>query len=88
MQPDDPSTQFVNPEGSHDVHPSGAGIHLLLNFLYVIAIGVWINVTFCIAAVEDRGVDVHERVDVESIQNDVVRSGDVYESNVLMNVIM
>lgn len=53
MQPDDPSTQSVNPEGSHDVHPSGAGIHLLLNFLYVIAIGVWINVTFCIAAVED-----------------------------------
>ena len=75
MQPDDPSTQSVNPEGSHDVHPSGAGIHLLLNFLYVIAIGVWINVTFCITIVEDQGVDVHECVDVESRQNDVVRSG-------------
>ena len=75
MQPDNPSTQSVNAEGSHDVHLSGGGIHLLLNFLYVIAIGVWINVTFCIAAVEDRGVDVHERVGVESIQNDVVRSG-------------
>ena len=65
----------MDAEGSHDVHPSGAGIHLLLNFLYVIAIGVWINVTFCIAVVEDREVDVHERVDVESRQNDVVRSG-------------
>ena len=75
MQPDNPSTQSVNVEGSHDVHPSGGVIHLLLNFLYVIAIGVWINVTFCIAAVEDRGVDVHECVDVESRQNDVVRSG-------------
>ena len=75
MQPDNPSTQSVDAEGSHDAHHSGGVIHLLLNFLYVIAIGVWINVTFCIAAVEDRGVDVHERVDVESIQNDVVRSG-------------
>ena len=44
-------------------------------FLYVIAISVCINVTFCIVAIEDRGVDVHERVDVESRQNDVVRSG-------------
>ena len=83
MQPDDPSTQSVNAEGSHDVHPSGGGIHLLLNFLYVIAIGVWINVTFCIAVVEDRGVDVHERVDVESRQNDVVRSGKEHHSYVI-----
>ena len=65
----------MDAEGSHDVNPSGGGIHLLLKKLYVIAIGVWINITFCIAAVEDRGVDVHERVDVESRQNDVVRSG-------------
>ena len=83
MQPDNPSTQSVNVEGSHDVHPYGGGIHLLLIFLYVIAIGVWINVTFCIAAVEDRGVDVHERVDVESIQNDVVRSGKERHSYVI-----
>ena len=75
MHPDNPSTQSVDVEGSHDVHPSGGGIHLLLIFLYVIAIGVWINVTFCIAAIEDQGVDVHELVDVESRQNDVVRSG-------------
>ena len=53
MQLDNPSTQFVNAKGSHDVHPSGGGIHLLLNFLFVIAIDVWINVTFCIAVVED-----------------------------------
>ena len=33
------------------------------------------NVTFCIAVVEDRGVDVHECVDIESRQNDVVRLG-------------
>ena len=65
------------------MHPSGGGIHLLLKFLYVIAIGVWINVTFCIAAVEDRGVDVHESVDVESIQNDVVRSGKECHSYVI-----
>ena len=52
MQPDNP-TESMDAEGSHDVHPSGGGIHLLLNFLYVIAIGVWINVTFCIAVVED-----------------------------------
>jgi hypothetical protein len=83
MQPDNPSTQSVHDEGSHDVHPSGGGIHLLLKFLYVIAIGVWINVTFCIAAVEDRGVDVHERVDVESRQNDVVRSGKERHSYVI-----
>ena len=83
MQPGDPSTQSVNPEGSHDVHPSGAGIHLLLNFLYVITIGVWINVTFCIAAVEDRGINIHERVDVESKQNDVVRSGKERHSYVI-----
>ena len=75
MQPDNPSTQSVDAESLHDVHPSGGGIHFLLNFLYVIAIGVWINVTFCIVAIEDRGVNVHERVDVESRQNDVVRSG-------------
>ena len=83
MQPENPSTQSVNAEGSHDVHPSGGGIHLLLIFLYVIAIGVWINVTFCIAAVEDRGVDVHERVDVESRKNDVVRSGKECHSYVI-----
>ena len=83
MQPDNLSTQSVNVEGSHDVHPSGGGIHLLLFFLYVIAIGVWINVTFCIAAVEDRGVDVHERVDVESRQNDVVRSSKECHSYVI-----
>ena len=65
----------MDAEGLHDVHPSGGGIHLLLNFLYVIAIGVWINVTFCIAATKDRGVDVHEHVDIESRQNNVVRSG-------------
>ena len=65
----------MNAEGSHDVHPSGGGIRLLLNFLYVIAIGVWINVIFCIEVVEDRGVNVHECVDIESRQNDVVRSG-------------
>ena len=75
MQPDNPSTQSVNVEGSHDVHLSGGGIHFLLKNLYLITIGVQINVTFCIATVEDRGVDVHERVDVESRQNDVVRSG-------------
>ena len=75
MQPDNPFTQSMDAEGLHDVHPSGGGIHLLLKFLYVIAIGVWINVTFCIAALEDQGVDVHEHVDVESRQNDVVRSG-------------
>ena len=75
MQPDNPSTQSVDAEGSHDVHPSGGGIHLLLIFLYVITIGVWINVSFCIAVVEDQGIDVHEPVDVESRQNDVVRSG-------------
>ena len=83
MQPDNPSTQSVDAEGSHDVHPSGGGIHLLLNFLYVIAIGVWINVTFCIAVVEDRGVDVHEHVDVESKQNDVVKSGKECHSYVI-----
>ena len=83
MQPDNPSTQSVDAEGSHDVHPSGGGIHLLLNFLYVIAIGVWINVTFCIAVVEDRGVDVHEHVDVESRQNDVVISGKERHSYVI-----
>ena len=70
-------------EGSHDVHPSGGGIHLLLIFLYVIAIGVWINVTFCIEVVEDRGVDVHERVDIESRQNDVVRLGKECHSYVI-----
>ena len=83
MQPDNPSTQSVDAEGSHDVHPSGGGIHFLLKNLYVIAIGVWINVTFCIAVVEDRGVDVHERVDVESRQNDVVRSGKERHSYVI-----
>ena len=83
MQPDNPSTQSMNAEGLHDVHPSGGGIHFLLNFLDVIAIGVWINVTFCIAAIEDRGVDVHERVDVESRQNDVVRSGKECHSYVI-----
>ena len=75
MQPNNPFTQSVN--------PSGGGVHFLLIFLNVIAIGVWINVTFCIAAVEDRGVDVHERVDVESIQNDVVRSGKERHSYVI-----
>lgn len=75
MQPDNPSTQSMHNEGSHDVHPSGGGIHLLLKFLYVITIGVWINVTFCIATVEDRGVGAHEHVEVESRQNDVARSG-------------
>ena len=74
MQPNNP-TESMDAKGLHDVHPSGGGIHLLLNFLYVIAIGVWINVTFCISALDDRGVHVHERVDVESRQNDVVRSG-------------
>ena len=83
MQPDNPSTESVDAEGSHDVHPSGGGIHLLLKILYVIVIGVWINVTFCIAAIEDRGVDVHERVDVESRQNDVVRSGKERHSYVI-----
>ena len=83
MQPDNPSTQSVHAEGSHDVHPSGGGIHFLLNFLYVIAIGVWINVTFCIADVEDRGVGVHEHVDIESRQNDVVRLGKERHSYVL-----
>ena len=83
MQPDNPSAESVDAEGSHDVHPSGGGIHLLLNFLYVIAIGVWINVTFCIATVEDWGVDVHERVHVESRQNDVVRSGKEHHSYVI-----
>lgn len=83
MQPDNPSTQFVVAEGSHDVHPSSGGIHLLLNFLCVIAIGVWVNVTFFIAAVEDQGVDVHERVDIESRQNDVVRSGKECQSYVI-----
>ena len=83
MQPDNPSTQSVDAKGSHDVHPNGGGIHFLLNFLYVIAIGVWINVTFCIAAVDYRGVDVHERVDVESRQNDVVRSGKERHSYVI-----
>ena len=83
MHPDNPSTQSVNVEGSHDVHPSGRGIHFLLNFLYVIAIGVWINVTFCIAPVEDWGIDVHERVDVESKKNDVVRSSKERHSYVI-----
>ena len=83
MQPDNPSTKSVDVEGLHDVHPSGGGIHLLLNFLYVIAIGVWVNVTFCIAVVEDRGVDVHEHVDIESRQNDVVRSGKERHSYVI-----
>ena len=83
MQPDNPSTQSVHDEGLHDVHPSGGGIHFLLNFLYVIAIGVWINVTFCIVAVEDRGVGVHEHVEVESRQNDVARSGKERHSYVL-----
>ena len=83
MQLDNPSTQSVDAEGSHDVHPTGAGIHLLLNFLYVIAISVWINVTFCIVTIEDRGVNVHERVDVESRQNDVVRSGKERHSYVI-----
>ena len=73
----------MNVEGSHDMHPSGGGIHFLLNFLYVIAIGVWINVTFCIVVVEDQGVDVHERVDVESRQNDVVRSGKEHHNYVI-----
>ena len=83
MQPDNPSRQPMDAEGSHDVHPSGGGIHFLLNFLYVIEIGVWIKVTFCIAAVEDRGVDVHEHVDVESRQNDVVRSIKEWHSYVI-----
>lgn len=83
MQLDNPSTQFLNVEGLHDVYPSGGGMHLLLNFLYVIAIGVWINVTFCIVVVEDRGVDVHEHVDVESRQNDMVRSGKERHSYVI-----
>ena len=30
MQPNNPSTQPVDAEGSHDVHPSGGGIHFLL----------------------------------------------------------
>ena len=68
MQPDNPSTQSLDAEGSHDVNPSGGGIHFLLKNLYVIAIGFWINVTFCIAVVEDQGVNFHERVDVESRQ--------------------
>ena len=83
MQLDNPSAESVDAEGLHDVHPSGGGIHLLLIFLYVITIGVWINVTFCIAAVDDRGVDVHECVDVESKQNDVVRSGKERHSYVI-----
>lgn len=83
MQPNNPSTQFVDAKGSHDVHPSGGGIHFLLIFLYVISICVWINVTFCIAVVEDRGVDVHERVDVESKKNDVVRSSKEHHSYVI-----
>lgn len=83
MQPDNPSTQSVDAEGLHDVHPSGGGIHFLLKILYVIAIGVWINVTFCIEVVEDRGVDVHERVDVESRHPDVVRSGKEHHSYVI-----
>ena len=82
MQPDNPSTQSMDAEGSHDVHPSGGGIHFLLKKNYV-AIGVWINVTFCITIVEDRGVDVHECVDVESRQNDVVRSGKERHSYVI-----
>ena len=73
----------MHDEGSHDVHPSGGGIHFLLKNLYVIAIGVWINVTFCIAAVEDREPCVHERVDVESRQNDEVRSGKERQSCVI-----
>ena len=83
MQPENPSTQSMDAKGLHDVHPSGGGIHFLLNFLYVIAIGVWINVKFCIAVVEDRGVDVHERVDVESRQNFVVRLGKERHSYVI-----
>ena len=43
----------MNAKGSHDVHASGGGIHFLLKNLYVISIFVWINVTFCIAVVED-----------------------------------
>ena len=83
MQPDNPSTQSVNAEGSHDVYPSGGGIHFLLIFLYVIAIVVWINVTFGIAVVEDQGVNVHERVDVQSRQNDVDRLGKERHSYVI-----